>query len=161
VHVLNNLDSANGWKSGYGEIFEVNLKYGNKVTSDLVFEGNEIVCLQIKAVAHKKMMSPILGFLVKDRLGQDLFGENTLPFTSQKTFPVCEGDKFIAEFVFRLPMLPNGQYVVMTSLADGDLYNNTQHHWLHDALIINVSSSKIRWGLVGVPFQNVNMDMIV
>ena len=40
-------------------------------------------------------------------------------------------------------------------VADGDLHNNVQHHRLHDALIINVSSSKIRYGLVGIAFERV------
>ena len=61
----------------------------------------------------------------------------------------------VGEFEFTLPMLPNGQYVVMASLADGTLIDHIQHHWLHDALVLNVSSSKIRWGLVGVPFSKV------
>lgn len=67
----------------------------------------------------------------------------------------------MGEFVFRLPMLPNGQYAVMASLADGDLHANVQHHGLHDALIINVSSSKVRWGLVGAPFKKVELKEIL
>jgi len=56
-------------------------------------------------------------------------------------------------------MLPNGEYAVVACLADGDLYNNVQHHWLHDALIINVFSSKIRWGLVGIQFERVALKV--
>jgi len=56
-------------------------------------------------------------------------------------------------------MLPNGQYAVMASVAEGDLYNNVQHHWLNDALIINVSSSKVRWGLVGIEFERVSLEV--
>jgi lipopolysaccharide transport system ATP-binding protein len=48
----------------------------------------------------------------------------------------------------------------MASIADGDLYNNVQHYYLHDALIINVTSSKVRWGLVGVPFESVTMKVV-
>ena len=47
----------------------------------------------------------------------------------------------------------------MASVADGDLYSPVQHHWLNDALIINVSSSKIRWGLVGIPFERVALEV--
>jgi len=47
----------------------------------------------------------------------------------------------------------------MASLADGDLHTNVQHHWLHDALILNVSSSKVRWGLVGVHFEKVELKV--
>ena len=38
----------------------------------------------------------------------------------------------------------------MASVAGGDLYNNVQHRCLHDALIPNVSSSKVRWGVMRV-----------
>lgn len=47
-------------------------------------------------------------------------------------------------FEFILPMLSKGQYTVIASVADGNLYVNIQHHWMHGALIINVSSSKVR-----------------
>ncbi|HOQ42068.1 MAG TPA: Wzt carbohydrate-binding domain-containing protein, partial [Smithellaceae bacterium] len=92
--------------------------------------------------------------------GQDLFGENTLSFTKQVPISIESGRMFEGIFEFRLPMLPNGQYVAMASVADGDLYNNIQHHWLHDALIINVSSSKVRFGLMGIPFERIEMGVI-
>jgi ABC-type polysaccharide/polyol phosphate export permease len=63
-------------------------------------------------------------------------------------------------FLNPLPMLPNGQYAVMVSVADGDLHDNVQHHWMHGALIINVSSSKIRYGLIGIPFERVELGVI-
>jgi len=157
--VNENLSEANGWKTGAGEIVSVRLEHlipqGNAV-----FQGGETVRMVIKALTHQDMDRPILGFLVKDRLGQDLFGENTLPFTDLNPHPVAAGSTLEGEYVFRLPMLPNGQYSVMASLADGDLHANVQHHWLHDALILNVSSSKVRWGLVGVYFEKVELKEI-
>jgi len=124
-----------------------------------IFEGGEKVCVIIRARAYGVLERPILGFLLRDRLGQDMFGENTLSFTSTTPRPVKPGQEFTGEFVFRLPMLPNGQYVVMASVADGDQYNNVQHHYLHDAFIVNVSSSKIRFGLVGIPFERVVLEV--
>ena len=123
--------------------------------------GGETVRMLITAKGHQDMGRPILGFLVQDRLGQDLFGENTLPFSDLNPMPVAAGSTFAAEYVFCLPMwLPNGGYAVMASLADGDLHSNIQHHWLHDALILNVSSSKVRWDLVGVWFEKVELKEI-
>mgnify|MGYP003624284319 CR=1 FL=1 len=157
--VINNLSDANGWKTGSGEIVSVELV---KLSGDAdgVFAGGEVACMKIRATAHAEMRQPIIGFLVRDRLGQDLLGENTLPVTQFSPVSVAAGETIEASFRFRLPMLPNGQYVVMASLADGDLYENVQHHWLHDALIINVSSSKVRWGLVGVPFEEILVKKI-
>lgn len=157
--VQNNLNEANGWKSGAGEILSVRLSVLGEPTGNSandVLQGGERVRMTVQAVAHEDMDRPILGFLVRDRLGQDLLGENTLPFTNQQPMPVLAGERFAVDFDFKLPMLPNGSYSVMTSLADGDLYNHVQHHWLHDALLIHVASSKVRYGLVGVEFENMN-----
>jgi lipopolysaccharide transport system ATP-binding protein len=157
--VRDNSRNATGWKTGIADIVSVSLQ---KLSPgpDGVFEGGENVRMVIHARANGTLDSPILGFLVRDRLGQDLFGENTLPFTATTPRPVRPGQDFEGEFVFRMPMLPNGQYAVMASVADGDLHNNVQHHWLHDALTINVSSSKIRYGLVGIVFHRVVLEVL-
>jgi len=154
-----NLNEANGWKTGAGEILSVRLEHIFPQPNDL-FQGGERVRMVITAKAHQDMVRPILGFLVRDRLGQDLFGENTLAFTNLNPRPIAAGATFASEYEFHLPMLPNGQYAVMASLADGDLYTNVQHHWLHDALIMSVSSSKVRWGLVGINFEKVELKEI-
>lgn len=154
--VHDHLSDAKGWKSGAGEILFVELQVVDGQNSD-VLKGGERVKMTIHAIAHQPMGRPILGFLVRDKLGQDLFGENTLPFTDLNPRSFAPGQVMLGQFEFTLPMLPNGQYVVMASLADGDLFNNIQHHWLHDALVLNVSSSKVRWGLVGVPFSHVSL----
>jgi lipopolysaccharide transport system ATP-binding protein len=160
MRVNDNLREASGWKTGGGEILSVRFYSFTSQLND-VFCGGEKVCLEITAKINQDMYSPILGFLVRDRLGQDLFGENTLPFTNINPLDVLAGSTLSCKFVFRLPMLPNGQYAVMASLADGDLYKNVQHHWLHDAVIINVSSSQVRWGLVGVQFEQLEMKKII
>ena len=154
ARVQDNSNNATGWKTGAAELLSVSLER-LEPGPDGVFIGGERVRMILRAKANRALANPILGFLVRDRLGQDLFGENTLPFTDKTPRPVKQGQEFTGEFSFKLPMLPNGQYAVMASVADGDLYKNVQHHWLNDALIIHVSSSKIRWGLVGIPFERV------
>ena len=157
--VRDNMTAAKGWKTGHAEILSVALTHRSPGV-DGVFEGGERVRMTVRAKAHEPLQSPILGFLVRDRLGQDLFGENTLPFSSQAMTSIAAGETFEGVFEFQLPMLPNGQYAVMASVADGDAYVNVQHHWMHDALIINVSSSKIRYGLVGTLFERVELTVI-
>ena len=153
---VSNLEESTGWRTGAGEITSTELHCASNDNS-MLYKGGELLTLKIRAIAHQPFKQPILGFLVRDRLGQDLFGENTLPFTTHNPISLEFGDKFSAEFEFNLPMLPNGQYTIMASLADGDLMNNVQHHWLHEAIILNVSSSNVRWGLVGIPFNRVQM----
>jgi lipopolysaccharide transport system ATP-binding protein len=158
--VHDNLTEANGWKTGAAEIISAQLSQVTGAT-DAALQGNERVRLVIRARADAALARPILGFLVRDRLGQDLFGENTLNFTNRRPTSVVAGQQFEAVFEFRLPMLPNGQYSVMASVADGELYDHIQHHWLHDAMIITVSSSSVRYGLVGIPFTKAELEVTI
>lgn len=158
-----NLDAAAGFTSGKARITAVSMRKMDAAAADAqaVFEGGERVVLRIDAHAHEALRQPIIGFFLKDRLGQELFGENTLPFTDVSPMQAGAGDDFFAEFVFRLPMLPNGQYAFTVAVADGDLVSHVQHHWLHDAMILTIASSKVRWGLVGIPFEKVSLTLKV
>ncbi|MFT5603783.1 MAG: lipopolysaccharide transport system ATP-binding protein [Paracoccaceae bacterium] len=151
-----NLDAATGWKTGAGEILSVEI-INAQDSSKTVFKGGENVKIKIRAILHNDFDRPILGFLVRDKLGQDLFGENTLVATDLQPFTAVVGDEIEGEFSFKLPMLPNGQYVVTAALANGDFNEHVQHHWLHDAVVMNVSNSKIRHGLVGISFGDVRL----
>lgn len=154
--VTDNLKDARGFRTGKGELIDVRIE---NITNPMerLLKGGERVLVKVRAKAIEALHRPILGFVFNDRLGQVLFGENTLSCTQGVLCPVPAGEIFEADFQFRLPMLPNGDYVVFASLAEGDLHDNVQHHLLHDALIVKVSSSKVRWGLVGVAFERVEL----
>lgn len=156
--IQDNMPNAKGWQTGVADLLSIQLARLDG-SAEEVFLGGEQVRVTIQAKANQELAHPIIGFTVRDRLGQELFGENTLPFTNLNPVAVIAGQKFSAEFVFNLPMLPNGQYAVMASVADGNLYEHIQHHFLHDALILTVTSSKIRWGLVGIPFEQVALKI--
>lgn len=154
-----NVADARGWNTGQAEVLSVTLENVSSPDTGQL-EGGEIVRVCIRAKAHVPIDRPILGFLFRDRLGQDLFGENTLPVTNLSPRPIPAGGIVEATFQFRLPHLPNGHYELMASIAEGDLYNHVQHHWLHDAVLVHVSSSNVRYGLVGLPFQHVDMRVV-
>jgi lipopolysaccharide transport system ATP-binding protein len=156
LEVTNNLDQARGFRSGLAEVTGVEIANLSE-PGERVLRGGERVTVTVNARAIQALDRPILGFVVNDRLGQALFGENTLPFTDLRSVGVAAGESFAADFTFRLPMLPNGDYAVFASVAQGELHDNIQLHLLHDALILKVSSSTVRWGLVGVPFERVEL----
>lgn len=157
--VRDNVEQARGWKTGHAEIISMSISR-NDGRTDSAFEGGERVCVTLRAKAHAAMESPILGFVVRDRLGQDLFGENTLAFTNLVPRSVAAGQTFEGKFTFRLPMLANGDYAVMASVADGHQFDNTQHHYMHDALVLSVASSKMRFGIMGLQFEQVSLDIV-
>ena len=150
------LDSARGFEAGGARLTRLELSTLSR-SAKPVLEGGERVVMKIRAQALQRLERPILGFIVRDRLGQDLFGENTLV----RGIPAAAeaGQSIEAEFEFDLPMLPNGEYPVMASVADGDLHDHVQHHYLHDAMVLRVSTSRVRWGLVGIPFRRVHLQI--
>ena len=155
--VKDNLQNARGWATGAGKIETVHLKKLSGDKNDF-YVGGEPLRLEISGICDTAIARPIVGFLVRDKLGQDLFGENTLAFTSKSPIAFSAGSKFVAKFEFSLPMLPNGEYAIMSSFADGDRITNIQHHYMHNALILTVSSSRIRYGLVGIEFASVSLS---
>jgi lipopolysaccharide transport system ATP-binding protein len=159
VTIADNLADARGWSTGRAEITKVALQRVDGIEASLL-EGGERVRMVVTARTSVRLESPILGFIVKDRLGQDLFGENTLSIDEAGPMTLEPGESVEAIFEFRLPLLPNGHYAVMASIAEGDLASNVQHHYLHDALILTVASSRVRWGLVGIPFEDVRMERL-
>lgn len=122
--------------------------------------GGEKVILQIKIKVLAKISSPIVGFVVKDRLGQPLFGENTFLEYSEKVFENNEGDAMEARFCFMMPILPTGDYTITVAVADGTQESHEIQHWIHEAVLFKSHSSSISTGLVGVPMINIVLEVI-
>ncbi|MCG7600470.1 ABC transporter ATP-binding protein [Halomonas sp. McH1-25] len=120
--------------------------------------GGESVVLTIECRAHQLLNSPIIGFIVKDRLGQTLFGDNT--FLGTRPLSVQPGEAFRALFEFRMPILPMGQYSIGVALADGTQNDHRQHHWIHDALIVTSHASSLAHGLVGLPMRRIALESL-
>jgi lipopolysaccharide transport system ATP-binding protein len=151
-----NIANSEGWRTGAAEIQNVSIMHTDGTPVD-VLDGGERLRLRIEVAVHKPLTSPIVGFFVKDRLGQSLFGENTYAYVQPSIF-VAADQTIVSEFVFAIPLLPNGDYSMTVAIADGDPDNHVQHHWLHDAVILRVQSSKRRHGLVGIPIESVSMQ---
>lgn len=117
--------------------------------------GGETVILSIEVLAHEYLDSPIIGFYIKDRLGQALFGDNT--YLSTQTQPVvCEpGQLLYAEFTFSMPRLAAGNYSITVAIANGTQEVHVQHHWVHDAVHFKSESTSVTGGLIGIPMLHI------
>ena len=120
--------------------------------------GGEQVTLSVSGLTQDDLDSPIVGFYVKDRLGQILFGDNTC--LTYKDAPVfcAAGETLRAEFVFDMPLLPSGDYSITVAIANGTQEAHVQHHWIHDALAFKSQHSAVATGLIGIPMQRIRLD---
>jgi lipopolysaccharide transport system ATP-binding protein len=121
--------------------------------------GAEIVRLIIDVAADRDLASPIVGFQVKDRLGQVLFADNTYLTTIEQPVAVSAGQRFQAEFCFQMPLLPVGEYVIRVAIAMGVESDNAMLHCIDNALVFRSTTSGARHGLVGVPMQHVRLGL--
>jgi lipopolysaccharide transport system ATP-binding protein len=159
VELFDNIAYSDGWKTGKAEIISVSIFDSQSYRQITEFEGGETVTFQIDAKIHESIFSPILGFFIKDKTGQSLFGEHTYAYVSEQ-LSTSKDDSLRARFTFTMPYLPDGVYAATVSVASGDPHIHIQHHWLHDAVVFRVASSKSRYGLVGIPFENVTFEIV-
>ena len=128
AQVKNNFSSAFGL--GGGKITQCVLLDAKGALLSLVDKAQPVQ-VSIDFEALEVIESPIIGFFVKDRLGQPLFGDNTLNHV--KDFSILKpGQTYCAQFEFMLPQLAIGDYTISVALAAGTQTEHVQHHWVHD-----------------------------
>ena len=123
-----------------------------------VMHGGELVSLRISTELVRPLDGVIVGFYLKDRLGQRLFGDNTHLTTLHAPVGGVAGEILDATFQFRMPTLPAGTYMFDVAVASGTQEDHTQHHWVHDALQIKTTDSTMRHGLVGIPMLRIDVS---
>ena len=121
-----------------------------------VVEGQEID-LKVLVRADVAVDRPIVGFYVKDRLGQFLLGDNSF-WDSVPQPTMAESERLAFRFRFNWPALARGSYTLTVAIADGVMEQHIHRHWIHDAVIFEVLSSSARLSLVGVQLHRVLVD---
>lgn len=122
--------------------------------------GGEKVILRISAHLFQDFDRPIIGFFVKDRLGQTLFGDNTFLSYQDRLTLCAAGETLQATFCFHMPVLPVGEYSISAAIANGTQIEHVQHHWIHDALLFKSTSSSVATGLIGVPMLTISLTTL-
>lgn len=116
--------------------------------------------LEVTAVADEALSSPIVGFYLKDRLGQQLFGDNTWLTTLGSEHRIEAGTAFRARFEFQMPRLRAGDYFITVGVADGTKDEHAVQHWLHEALLLKSQAEEWATGLIGIPMLDIKLEKV-
>jgi homopolymeric O-antigen transport system ATP-binding protein len=120
--------------------------------------GGEMVKLVIEVLAERDLNSPIVGFQVLDRLGQSLFADNSFFVTNGKPIKVKANTIFAAEFLFQMPLLPVGDYVIRAAVAIGETEGEAVLlQTVNNALAFRSVTSGARHGLIGIPMHSISL----
>ncbi|MFM0285990.1 ABC transporter ATP-binding protein [Paraburkholderia megapolitana] len=117
--------------------------------------GGERALLTIDVKNPERDSQPIVGFFLKDRLGQPIFGDDTALSEKRDTQKPGEAGMLRAEFLFNVPILPPGEYAITALVARHSGAISAVLDCVHDALIVKSESPSVSTGLVGVPMTNV------
>lgn len=121
--------------------------------------GGELVTLRVRGRCSEAVRQPIVGFFLKDKHGQTLFGDNTFLTYIDAPPPLEKGDVFQAVFSFPIPIIPVGDYSFDVAIADGTQMDHQQLLWAHDVLIVRSVSTSVATGLVGVPMLDIKIEV--
>jgi lipopolysaccharide transport system ATP-binding protein len=123
-------------------------------------EGSDEVELRIHCHAERDVRQPMVGFILRDRLGQNLFGDNT--YLTYRSAPpaIASGDALAASFRFQLPFLASGEYGLTVAITEGTQEDHIHLHWMEDALIMKASESPVGLGIIGVPATEIRIEVL-
>jgi len=107
-----------------------------------ILESGQKVEMIIKVKYNCSLRNPIVGFTLKDRLGNIVSQSNNY-ILNQVISQVKEGETFQYSFTFTLPFLKHGYYTISPAVASGSQEDHAQHCWIHDALVIQILDQQI------------------
>jgi lipopolysaccharide transport system ATP-binding protein len=149
-------DFSRGFGGHRVDILDVAFASSNGERRKLLSDG-EPLALSVRLIAKDDIAHPIVGFLVKNSRGVEIFGENTLHISEKEPFKFGCGQRYRVEFRFQLPILPSGDYTVSVAVADGDFHQHQQLVWRHDVLIMRISSARFRYGVLGLSASTITL----
>ena len=120
--------------------------------------GGAEVELRIRCRAERLLTQPIVGYILRDRLGQNLAGDNThLSYWSNPP-RVAPGQVFTASFRFQMPYLAIGDYALAPSIIEGIQSDHIHLQWIDDAIWLHAVQSPVRHGIIGVPMKEILLE---
>ena len=103
-----------------------------------VLEGGENITLKMKMKSLDRLTDLIVGFIVYDSLGGQIFGSNTEVHNYGK-LSFNENEEYVVDFSFKMPLLRRGDFTISPAIAEGTQGTHIQHHWVHDAIEFNIN----------------------
>ena len=110
----------------------------------IVNSGDEIT-IRVRTVFHKDLMDPMVGILIRNRIGMDIYGTNT-KIEQVHLGRFSAGEQIEVDFTFCCWLTPHTYTVtVATQSADG-----SSHDWLDDVITFDVVSSRLAAGVTNL-----------
>lgn len=123
--------------SGTGEATVTSITLVNESSVPIeVVDVGQLVRLLIKVRVNAPIDRLVLGYAIKDRLGQVVYGTNT-DLKNQPLYNLERGKRYVYDIAFPANLGP-GTYSVVTALTSSETHLENNYEWRDLALIFNV-----------------------
>lgn len=119
------------------EIISIEL-YGSSGEPTREVEVSEQLRIRIEVKVNKELEKMVLGFSIKDKLGQYIYGTNT--WHTQQILEKLRAESLYTFDIYLEARLGVGSYSIQASLQDSDTHLNANYAWINDAIIFEVSN---------------------
>src|SRR5215510_2789149 len=116
--------------------------YNREGYSAAAVEQGDRICVRISVEFHNDVEHPNVGFMLRNRLGQDVTGTNVM-FEGERLPAAHPGDRLSVGFIMDLPFLHAGFYYFSPAVADGTLDQYEMCDWIDNACAIEVMQRSI------------------
>ena len=113
----------------------------------LVIESGLPLTIKISVEFKELVVKPIIGMVIRDRLGNDITATNTL-LEGYELKEGRPGDIFTIKFKINVPHLLKGHYSVSPAVANGSLTSHDMCDWIDGALTFEVYNSRTVYGMM-------------
>lgn len=144
VSTIPNIDHRFG--DGRAELLGIEI-YGEEGIPKKTFAPAERMSVRISARFKAALEQPIMGFIIRDRLGIDLTATNT-EYDECPIGTVRPGEIRTVDFEVLLPRLRPGNYSISPAVADGTAYRHTMCDWIDNAVVFSVETGELIHGLM-------------
>lgn len=124
---------------GRAEIFDMGLFDERGNLTNLLLKG-EMFTIKERIRFQEEIQAPIFTYTIKDKMGTDLTGTNTL-FEGTEVKPVKNGDIYEVSFKQKMT-LQGGEYLLSMSCTGFENGEHVVYHRLYDVVNITVISNK-------------------
>jgi lipopolysaccharide transport system ATP-binding protein len=126
--------------------------YGKEGQPTATVVQGDRVCVRISVEFQSDVQHPNIGFMLRNRLGEDVSGTNVM-FEGGRPPSARAGERLSVDFVMDLPYLHAGFYYFSPAVADGTLDQYEMCDWIDNACVIEVMQRSTTYGHMRIPMR--------
>ena len=123
-------------------------------------EYGKTVVVQIVADSKRRIEAAIIGYQVRDKYGNEVFGETSL--TSGYIDVCLEKGKNLISFQFEWPEIREGDYFITLGIGEGyEVLRQVEQCWVNQAIhMVNITHNKLIYGIFNNAMDVFKIDRI-